>query len=250
MSLLTVADLSYYSACFVYGSIFTRSSAVDMSLSEPDVSQVALQYEAAYAEHGCSLNSLFIPKGRQKERFDALTDAISSDGFSILDFGCGFAHLKSYLDSKFKDFRYHGADITESFILENQARFDEKAQGTFQYIQHVADIQGQFDYVLSAGVFNLKYCADPILNRQFVLDTVKALFEKATIAMMIDFMPADVDYQAPNAYHQDVMEIYQLFRQNLTRRLKLDLSYMPYEFCLTAFKDQEIIRPDNIYRSV
>ena len=43
---------------------------------QADFEKVANRYEDEYALHGHSVKSLFIPKGRQKERFDALTDII------------------------------------------------------------------------------------------------------------------------------------------------------------------------------
>lgn len=215
-----------------------------------DVGEVADLYEAAYQEHGRSLSAIFIPKGRQKERFDALTRPITGEGFTILDYGCGFGHLKDYLDQKFTQYHYTGVDITASFIQDNIARFSGQKNSLFQQIASYKDVQGQYDYILSAGVFNLRYSNNPTLNKQFVYDSITHLFHCANTALLIDFMPADVDYMQESAYHQDVMEIYDFFRKNLTRRLILDQSYMPYEYCLIAFKDQDILQPDNIYREI
>ena len=37
--------------------------------------------------------------------------------------------------------------------------------------------------------------------------------------------------------------------KNLTRRFKIDHSYMPYEFCVKIFKEQEILRPENVFKT-
>lgn len=215
-----------------------------------DVGQVAELYEGAYQEHGRSLNAIFIPKGRQKERFDALTRPITQDGFTILDYGCGFGHLKDYLDQKFTHYHYTGVDITASFIQDNLSHFNGQKNASFQHITSYQDVHGQYDYILSAGVFNLRYNDDLTINKQFVYDSITHLFHCTKTALLIDFMPADVDYMQESAYHQDVMEIYDFFRKNLTRRLMIDQSYMPYEYCLIAFKNQDILRPDNIYQEI
>jgi hypothetical protein len=59
-----------------------------------------------------------------------------------------------------------------------------------------------------------------------------------------------VDFRQPQALHMNVEDIARFTRRNLSPRLVVDESYMPYEFTLVVFKDAEIMRPNNIYRAL
>jgi hypothetical protein len=47
----------------------------------------------------------------------------------------------------------------------------------------------------------------------------------------------------------NVEAIVDFIRRHLSPRLRLDESYMPYEFTVVVLKDCEIVRPDNVYRA-
>jgi len=212
-----------------------------------NISQVKTIYSNAYKEHGDSIKSLFIPKGRQKERFDVLTSYINNDGFTILDYGCGLAHLKQYLEEKFSDYTYTGVDIVNEFIDENTKKFKD---AQFQLINEHQEIVGNFDFIISAGVFNILY-DDSFEKQQYIIEeTLTHLFSLANKVLSVDFMTDQVDFIQENNYHQNVVQIYNFASKNLSKRLVIDQSYMPYEFTIHIFKDDGIVRPDNIYLPV
>ena len=185
------------------------------------------------------------PKGRLDLRFDALTGPIAHDDFSILDYGCGLGHLKAYLDKRFDEFAYCGVDIVGEFIKENLRNFPD---GVFREIESYKSIADQFDYVVLSGVFNLLYTDDVDRHQRNVRETLLNLFGNTKIALSVNFMTDQVDYKQPFAHHQNVFEIYEFVSKYMSPRLFLDQSYMPYEFTIVAYRDQEILRPDNVYR--
>lgn len=201
-------------------------------------------YKQAFESFGDTPNSVLWPKGRQDERFEALTKHIQKNSFSILDFGCGLAHLKPYLDTKFTDFDYIGADIVADFIKNNQEKYPKSE---FLKIEKVQDIQQSYDYIVSSGAFNMLYVEDINAHKKIVFDTLKYLFEKTNVLLSVNFMRDEVDFIQQGAYHQNINEIYSFVINNLSKRLVIDTSYMPYEYTITIFKQQEITRPDNMY---
>ena len=76
------------------------------------------------------------------------------------------------------------------------------------------------------------------------------LFQLCRVSLSVDFMTDHVDYMLPKAHHANVEAMYQFVRDNLSRRLTIDQSYMPYEFAIVAFKDSSIVRPQNIYAAL
>ena len=203
-------------------------------------------YREALEKHGDSHRSVLLPKGRQKERFFALTRHIKGgDGFSIMDFGCGLAHLKNYLDARFSDYRYIGVDMLPEFIAANQRKFPD---GEFCRIDSYRDIAGSYDYVVASGTFNILYDQDPEVHQEMVFAMLSHLFERTQVYLAVDFMTDDVDYVQEGAYHQSVSALYEFVYRNLSKRIVLDQSYMPYEYTLTVHKDQTVLKPDLVYQ--
>ena len=66
-------------------------------------------------------------------------------------------------------------------------------------------------------------------------------------SVSVDFMTDSVDFIQDGAYHQNVADFLNFITTNLSKRCIVDMSTFPYEVTFTIFKNEEIIRPDNIY---
>jgi len=209
------------------------------------VDHIIRMYADAFEKYGYSKEAVLWPKGRQEERFEKLTQHINgASRFSLLDFGCGLAHLKPYLDAKFNDFAYTGADIVDVFIRENRTRYPDS---TFKVIQSFEGISENYDYSVLSGTFNLLYQDSYEKQWLYIQEVLAHLFKHTTRCLSCDFMTDQVDFVQPGAYHQNVMKLYEFVSTKLSKRLILDQSYMPYEFSIHIFKNVEIKRPENIY---
>lgn len=209
------------------------------------VEKVKKQYQEAFSKYGNSEKSVFWPKGRQKERFDALTRSISKRNFSVLDFGCGLGHLFQYLNENYRgEFIYHGVDIVDSFINHNILTYPNT---NFQLIEDYTEINQSFDHILISGVFNMSYFEDLEEHKDMVYKILAGLFNKTKVYLSVNFMSDQVDYTQEGAYHQNIVELLKFVSGTLSKRYILDCSYMPYEFTITVFKDETIQRPDNVY---
>jgi SAM-dependent methyltransferase len=201
-------------------------------------------YRDAFRKHGNSPDAVLWPKGRQRLRFSRLTSHILKDGFSLLDFGCGLGHLKSYLDTRFSGFRYSGVDLVPEFIAECQKNFPDCS---FKRIDDAGDIADSYDYVVMSGVFNILYVPDLEQHLQKVCDTLGHLFRHTRVALSCDFMTDKVDFKGPGAFHMSEPALVEIIRDRLSARYSIDHTYMPYEFSVTVYRDQRISRPGNVY---
>jgi SAM-dependent methyltransferase len=193
-------------------------------------------YEEAFRRHGDSPAAVLWPKGRQDLRFAALTRHIEKRGeFSLLDYGCGLAHLKPFIDRRYSEVAYTGADAVRTFVDACSSKFS----APFLHAESPNDVPGQFDYVIASGVFNIPYEQNDAAHSERVFELLSALFEKAHICLAVDFMTDAVDYRQPRAYHQNVEQLYRFACDHLSRRLVIDQSYLPYEFALTVWKRHE-----------
>lgn len=205
------------------------------------------QYQRAYAEHGDTPAAVLWPRGRQALRFDALTRHFRESEFSVLDYGCGLGHLKAYLDQYSSRYEYHGVDLVPEFVQAVQSKFPA---AHMQRVDAYTDVVTPVDHVVASGVFNIVQGGDREAYVRYILAALKHLFSLARVSLAINFMTDRVDFTQAQALHMNVEDITQFVRSNLSARLRLDESYMPYEFTLVAFKDAEILRPDNIYRTL
>jgi len=202
-------------------------------------------YKNAYKEHGNSLKAILTPKGRQDFRFQSICQCIKVDKEStVLDYGCGLGHLFEYIQRHYSLCKYSGVDIVSEFINENHLNYPNTS---FDLINKEEDVKGTFDYILSAGVFNLLYAETEEKHKSVVYKILEHLFDRTKIALAVNFMTDEVDFQQDGAFHMNVIELLNYAKNHLTKRVVLDQSYMPYEFTLILYKNDEIIKPDNVY---
>jgi cyclopropane fatty-acyl-phospholipid synthase-like methyltransferase len=204
-------------------------------------------YEEAYLEYGDSPAGVLWPKARQDIRFDALTRNIRLEGdFSLLDFGSGLAHLKEYLDSKYRNVIYSGVEMQDFFLEASNLKYPECK---FYNFDSPSELNENFDYIVSSGAFNLLYTGSEREHKEMVFRIIKELHARSNIYCSFNFMSDDVDFKQDGAYHQNVGEILNYVSNNLSKRVAVDCSYMPYEFTITVWRDQKIKQPENIYGS-
>lgn len=213
---------------------------------DPAASLIDL-YRDAYRAHGDTPAAVLWPKDRQAIRFKALTRAIEKDGFSVLDYGCGLAHLHDYLSARFSLFDYCGADIVPEFIAACRAKYPASR---FFEADQIIGAGRSYDYIALSGVFNIRYVPDAEEHQRIVFETLRSLWPLARRALAVNFMSDAVDFQQEGAWHQNACDLLAFVRKNLSARCLLDHSYMPYEYTLTVYADAEIVRPDNIYRKL
>jgi hypothetical protein len=202
------------------------------------------QYQRAFEAHGDSPASVLWPRGRQALRFEALTRHFTGDGFSVLDYGCGLAHLKAYLDARFSRYEYYGADLVPEFIKTVAIKYPD---AKLKLVRSYADVSEPIDHVVISGTFNIIDEPDRTLYIERVYAALSHLFALSRVSLAVNFMTDRVDFTQPQALHMNVEAIMDYTRRHLSPRLRVDESYMPYEFTLLVLKDSKILKPDNIY---
>jgi SAM-dependent methyltransferase len=209
------------------------------------VEHIKKSYKETFRKYGDSPCAVQWPKGRQVERFDALTSHFNkNETFSVLDFGCGLAHLKEYLSYRYKSFNYIGVDVVDDFINSNKKKFSDSEFITPDELFHNNQL---YDYVIISGTFNILYQEDVDKHKMYVLNLLSKLFQKTNKYISVNFMTDQVDFIQEKSFHINPIEVYDFFRNHLSKRILINQSYMPYEFTITVWKDDFIIKPDNIY---
>jgi SAM-dependent methyltransferase len=156
----------------------------------------------------------------QQSRFAALLRAVSFQGGSVVDYGCGTGDLFPYLAKQGYPFRYLGLDMNREMIRVAQ----QSCVGEFRLI--VAD-QVDFttvDYVFASGIFQFVDNSEP----QYYYRLVQALFAKCRSGIAANFLSAlrdDSEKHADELYlrPQNVVDM----ASSISGRWALDHSYHP-----------------------
>lgn len=206
-------------------------------MDKPDFSAIRAQYQAAWRVEGDSPRALFWLRGRQPLRFQALTAHFLPGPLSVLDYGCGLAHLKPFLEARHPALRYEGADLVPEFIEACRRKHPE---ARFQLSDGDGEVEGVFDHVVLSGVFSLRYGADPAAHAARVKEILRRLFARCRVSLSVDFMTDRVDFQQPGAWHQNLDELLAFITAELSPRFTVDSSYLPYEYAVIIHKDTQI----------
>jgi SAM-dependent methyltransferase len=214
-----------------------------VAMDRVDKADYVERYERRLREHGHSPETLGWGKpGREHVRFQVMADVVREVGaVSVLDVGCGFADLFDHLAQQGWEGDYHGIDIVPGLLAEARRRhpaldLQEADIGTYEPA-------GPFDVVVASGVFNARLRSED--NREHITRSVERMYALCRRAVCVDFMSTYVDFQHPDAWHTDPAWALELGR-GLSKRLRLRHDYMPFEFALVVYRDDE--HPGNVFR--
>ena len=189
--------------------------------------------------------ALGCPKGRQDIRFEALTKYLNK-GNSLLDYGCGFGDLFLFLKKKDLKITYNGCDVVKSFIEIAKEKYPKE-----NFFQTEVDkkLDKKYDHIIASGVFNFLYTESKKKHEDLLKKSLTILFNSSKKTLSVDFLSEFVDFQDKDTYHQNVSKLIRFVSENLSRRFLINHSYMPYEFCIHIFKNDEILKPKNVFKS-
>jgi SAM-dependent methyltransferase len=211
-------------------------------MDQADKADYVERYERRLREHGRSPEALGWGKlGREHVRFQVMADVVDEvDATSVLDVGCGFADLYDHLMRQGWVGRYSGIDIVPGLLAEARQRhptLDLQEADIAAYEPAEA-----FDVVVASGVFNARLRNDG--NAEHIARSVERMYALCRRAICVDFMSTYVDFQRPEAWHTDPAWAIEL-GHGLSKRLRLRHDYMPFEFALIVYRDDE--HPGNVF---
>ena len=196
------------------------------------------RYEKLLKKYAYSPQALGWGKhGRQEIRFRILTEPVLRyPNSTVLDVGCGFGDLYSYLINHQWTGRYVGIDIVPGLL--NVAR---EKHPNVEFIElDITESEGKlstFDFVLASGILNAKLSFED--NKDHISKVIQSMVMHCRVAACVDFLSSYVDYQKTESWHTDPGWVFKIAK-NLSRRIILRHDYMPFEFCIIIYKNDRI----------
>jgi len=178
-------------------------------------------------------------KESQYKRFEILTE-IDHQAKSFIDIGCGLSDLFDYLLQRGFNGKYLGLDFLSGFIQLSKEKYNAYPNGEFNVFDLDVDkIPRGYEYILLSGVFNNR-----IINSQdFMLNTIRMMFDSAEKGVAFNAMSTYVDYQDDELYYSNPLEVFDFCKKNITPYIVLKHDYIlkagsvGYEYTMYLFKD-------------
>jgi len=190
------------------------------------------RYNERLKEYGYNPKTLGWLKGKQEIRFQVLSEIGDLHNCSILDVGCGFGDLYGFLVNKGIKIRYTGVDINPHLLEIGKELYPSASFKVMDFDEEV--LEKKIDWVFASGIFNFKL-ED---NESFIKNMLSKMFNISKKGVAVDFMSSYVDFQNEDAYHTKPEQIFSYCKQ-LSRRITLRHDYMPFEFCVYIYKNDQ-----------
>lgn len=202
-----------------------------------DKELIIKRYKERYRDYGYSPRSLGWVRNNQEVRFKALTSLYDFSEKKILDIGCGFGDLIEYFEKRYSGFSYTGIDLVEEFISEAKKKYYKKPY-VHLLIANILEFfpNELFDFAVGSGLFNYKLSYTD--NYCFIEEVISKTLSIVKDGVAFDFLSDRVDFYKENLFYNSAEKIISI-AYKFSKRFILRNDYMPFEFCLYIFKNEE-----------
>ncbi len=166
----------------------------------------------------------------QTKRFEALTSVGDLNGASLLDIGCGYGHLKGFLDERFHGFSYIGIDLVPDFINGAIALYGQRPDSYFCLADFTLAELPKVDYIIASGV--LAYRCEA---KDFHLSMIEKMFAAADGALAFNMLDAAVFPRHELLTGHDPEEVL-AFCRTLSPDVKLVRGYLEDDFTVLMYR--------------
>ncbi len=203
-------------------------------MTRPDDPALVHHYRQLLARHGDDARAVqYADAETQQARFAVLA-AVGDPLTSVLDVGCGLAHLCDWLRAQGWRGRYLGVDQVPEFVERANARLADDPLAEVRLGTATGPLPDGCDFVLLSGVFN-NAMAD---NEGFMRATLRAMWAAAAKGIAFNAMSTHVDWRDPELWYADPAEVLAFCKAGLGGHPVLIHDYVtrpggfPYEFAV------------------
>jgi SAM-dependent methyltransferase len=201
---------------------------------------IVRHYESCFDKFGDSHKGVDWPNLEDAEkRYRIMLGVIrenSASPVSLLDFGCGLAHMFEYiLKAGLGNMQYSGLDISESFVKASKLKYPENNFYTVDILKNPEAIP-VFDYIVMNGVFTEKREMSFDEMWTYFKEMLSVVFPKCTKGIAFNVMSKAVDWEREDLFHLPVDLLIDFLTKNLSRNFVVRNDYGLYEYTVYVYK--------------
>lgn len=202
---------------------------------------IVSHYEACLERHGDTHLGMDWPKEADVEtRYQVMLEVIKRDlhrqKVSLLDFGCGTAHLNEYIVRQgLENIEYAGLDLSEKFVRLALNKFPAQQFFCLDLLDEKVSLPS-FDYIVLNGVFTEK--RDLTFDEMFSYfkQLVMRVFQHAAIGMAFNVMSKHVDWEREDLFHLPFDTLAEFLRKDVSRNFVFRNDYGLYEYTTYVYR--------------
>jgi trans-aconitate methyltransferase len=168
----------------------------------------------------------------QVKRFEALSSVGNLNGVSLMDIGCGYGHLKGFLDERFHGFSYIGIDQMPEFISGAIALYGQRPSCYFCLADFTSEELPRVDYIFASGVLGYRCEAE-----DFLFSMIGKMFAAADRALAFNMLDAAIFPRHELLTGHDPEEVL-AFCRTLSPEVKLVRDYLEDDFTVLMYRDR------------
>ena len=210
-------------------------------MQEKKYLSIVSHYEACLEQHGDSHLGVDWPRQEDvAKRHRVMLDVIkpgANRNVSLLDFGCGAAHLNEYIvEQGLKHIDYAGLDLSEKFVRLAQSKFPSNRFFCVDLLEENASLP-VFDYVVLNGVFTEKRELSFDEMFAYFKRLVTRVFAQASIGIAFNVMSKHVDWERDDLFHLPFDTLAAFLTKDVTRNFVFRNDYGLYEYTTYVYHD-------------
>ena len=210
-------------------------------MSGADYRSIVAHYEARLAEYGDDPRGVDWPNQEDANtRFDVMLGVIQPDAIgpvSLLDFGCGAAHMLDYLQRReWRPYRYIGLDLSPSFIDLCRSKYPQD-EFICADVLETPDLLPQYDYAVMNGVFTERVGVSEAAMFDYLKRLVAIVFSRARRGVAFNVMSSHVDWKRDDLFHVPLDQLAEFLVAEVTRHRVIRHDYGLYEYTVYIYAD-------------
>jgi len=207
-------------------------------MNEAIFSLIQSYFSSSLGRHGPTAQGVdWKSEQAQFLRFEQLTKILPSGNtdISLLDFGCGYGGLFSFLRNQKIALNYVGYDCVEAMIEQAKKIFSDEEKATFLSNEQLLQ---PADYVVASGVFNQKGEIEETVWTDYVHSSLDRLNTLASKGLAVNFLTSysDPEKMRPDLYYANPLTLFNRCKTQYSENVALLHDYKAYEFTLLVRK--------------
>ncbi|GAB4199131.1 MAG: class I SAM-dependent methyltransferase [Bacteroidia bacterium] len=198
--------------------------------------KISQYYSNKIITHGTTSQGVdWNSKDSQFKRFEQLCKIITSEKFSVIDYGCGYGALIEYLNSRFKDYDYIGYDISKEMIDASKKLFCDKR---YFFTNESKEIKPS-DYLIASGIFNVKLDTPVERWEKYIVETLETFYQLSLKGFAFNILTSysDKEYMKDYLYYANPLFYFDYCKRKYSRNVALLHDYDLYEFTILVRKN-------------
>ena len=203
--------------------------------------QIIEHYENCLDKHGDTHLGVDWPNLEHVNlRYNIMLDVLnfrkSQGNISLLDFGCGTAHLLEYINkNQYSDIKYSGLDISQKFVDVAQSKFPDINFYCTDILENESSIP-TFDYIVMNGVFTERRELTFDEMWEYFTKLVTLVYEKSSEGIAFNVMSKNVDWEREDLFHVSHDLLSDFLCKNLSRNYIFRNDYGLFEYTVYVLK--------------